>query len=421
MKTMQDNITELRLPTGARIFIAPTSAKDVVTIQGSVLGGPHHLKGGKKVVARLCAELLDAGTKIRDKYLLRNLLAVRGATLSFASSGDRTFFSASCLPEDVKLVVTIIAECLSQSLFEAKELELAKERMRGALMESKNDTYVQAGIGFSRLLYENTHANYALTTDEAIKACKKVARDDITSFASFGQQGMILSLVGDLEVKKIKKDVLHALKTISPIGHTVSKKAPHTKKHLLTDSFITIPDKKTIDTFFGAVLSIRTSDPAYLPLTILISMLGGGGLSSGHLMRTIRERDGLTYGIKATPTGFSVDTEGIFQIWATFSPETFRKAVLATRKEILTFFTRGITEKALTNKQTELSGSYLVGLGSTLGLARVLHKIGMDGKPLSYIDEYPKLVQKITLREINEVAQLIPKTTFSVVACGTIA
>ena len=420
MATIQSNIHESILDAGARIFIARTGAKDIVTVQGSVLGGPNHLPKDSTAVAHLTSELLDAGTKTKSKEELRTLLASRGANLSFFSSGDRTFFSGTCLPEDVTLLLSLATECLHSSVFTAKELELAKERLLGELIEEKSDTRTQGSIAFSRELYDKHHVQYRATTEERIASLKKISRADLVQHAQFGQSGLILSVVGDVQIEKTKRAVEVAMKHLPKLGHEVPAKKLNSKKSAGREVFVSIPDKTNIDTYIGTGVPITSGDTSYLHLVTLISLLGGRGLASGHLMRTIRERDGLTYHISASPAGFAVDTDGAFQIYATFSPATFKKAVLATKKEIAFFFTKGITKEALSSKKDELAGSYLVRLATTTGLASELHKIGIDGKPLSYIDEYPKLIREITLPQLKEIAKTIPYQNFSTVASGTL-
>lgn len=417
---MQDNITEITTESGARVFIAPTGAKDIVTIAGSVLGGPNHLPKEKSMVAYITAELLDAGTRNKSKDELRMLLAGKGTSLSFSSGGDRTYFQGSCLPEDVSFLLSLITECLSESRYDSKEIELAKDRAYSDLIEEKTDTRIQSAIAFSQSMYDETHVNYRNSTDKKSVSLKKIVRADIQKYATFGQSGLVLSVVGDVDVRKSTKAVLSALKQLQLKGRAASPKTSNKKKATSGEVFISIADKTNIDVLIGAPLSITSSSPSYLAHTVLTSMLGGRGIFSGHLTQTIRERDGLTYHISSSLSGMEVDTDGVLQTYATFSPSTFAYAVKRTKQEIELFFTKEITNTRLLNKQNQMAGSYVVGLSTTSGLASALHKIGVDGKSLSYIDEYPKLIREITLTQLKEIAKTIPYKKFSVVASGTL-
>ncbi|MDB5264622.1 MAG: Zinc protease [Parcubacteria group bacterium] len=420
MNPIASSITEFEFAHGERVFVAPTGAKNLVSIEGSVLGGWASLSGSAKEVPGIASEIFDAGTKTKGKDFFRETLAARGASLDFVPGADRTSFYGSCFPEDVTMLLTIIAECLAGAEFPASEVKAAKERAFGNLKESLTDTRTQAGGALMRAVYAPDHVNYAETTNICIKHTEKVTRAELVSFRkTLGKRGLVMSLAGDIHPSDAKKAVEKALKLLPEGTFTEDVQRPNKKISSASETLVSIKDKANIDTYLGVAVPLTYDSKEFLPFMAVCSMLGGRGLSSGHLMRTIRERDGYTYGIYCMPTGFEKNTEGMFRIWATFSPATYEKAVAATRKEINFFFKNGITEEALEFKKSEISGSYLVSLSTSKGMAAVLHKIGREGKPLSYIDEYPALIRALTLSEIKEAAALIPLSKLSLAAAGS--
>ncbi|MDP2815286.1 MAG: hypothetical protein Q8O19_01235, partial [Rectinemataceae bacterium] len=135
MNTIAHQVTEVVLSGGERIFIARTGAKNLVAIQGSVLGGSSNLSKNKTEAPTIVAELLDAGFPGKKKDEIRNSLASRGAKLSFNNGIDRMSFSASCFPEDVSFVLALIAECLGHAVIPQSEVKTAKERILGEFEE----------------------------------------------------------------------------------------------------------------------------------------------------------------------------------------------------------------------------------------------------------------------------------------------
>ena len=55
-----------------------------------------------------------------------------------------------------------------------------------------------------------------------------------------------------------------------------------------------------------------------------------------------------------------------------------------------------------------MTGNYTVKLSTSQGFANMLLRIGIEGKSLSYLDEYPELVKAITLADLQKAAALIP-------------
>lgn len=421
MDGIAHNVTEIELATGVRVFIAPTRTQDVVCIEGSVRGGWSMLPREQSMVPSLAAELLDAGTRTRSKADVREALSLKGASLQFSAGADRIFFRGSCFPEDVPFLFQTLTECLTEAACKSSELENARKRALGELEESRTNTRLQAEQALGRMLYTKGHVHHPLTLKEQIRITEAATQKELISFRNILKNSdLILAVVGDVHPAQVRKAAEKAFGDFATRLPTQTFR-PSTKPYSYGETRVPIQDKATIDTFFGAPVPLTYDSPLYIPFITFAGMLGGRGLSTGHLMRTIRERDGYTYGIYASASGFLEETEGMFCIWATFSPDTFEEAVTATRKEIAVFQAKGITEDALLNKQQEMSGRYLVSLSTTAGLAAMLHKIGVERKPLSYLDAYPLAIQAVSVADLRAAADLIPLSKLSLSAAGTFA
>jgi zinc protease len=229
----------------------------------------------------------------------------------------------------------------------------------------------------------------------------------------------VIAIVGDVTPSVVQRILTTVLKKL-PVGTAViPPKTLNQKKPTSQEILKPIKDKANIDTYLAVSTPFTIDHPLYLAFSIFNGMLGGRGLSNGHLMQTIRERDGLTYGIYSKPYGFGDGVDGAFRIWATFSPATFKVAVEKTRKEIGVFLKTALTPERLLKKQDQVAGAYVVGLSTTGGLASTLHMIGTEGKPLSYIDVYPDLVRAVTVEDLKAVAKLIPFDKLTLAASGT--
>lgn len=415
---MSESIIEKSV-AGGRLFLARTGVKDLVYLEGSVLGGWNMLPRRKGEVSVLAAELFDAGTKKKGKDAIREALASRGATLSFSSGDERTYFRGSCLPEDVSHLLSVLVECLGEAAFPASEVKSATERIRGELVEEKSDTRVQAGIAFSRLVYDPSHVNYDETTEERIRDLAKVERADLMSFKKMiGRGGLVIAVVGDIDTAKVAQAVETAFARLPTGTPEAPAKEMNTKQPEVLSQLVSITDKANVDVFLGAAVPLTYNDPLFLPFIVTTEMLGGRGFTS-HLMSTIRERDGLTYGVYARPSGFTGGGDGAFKVWATFSPARYDESVAALRREIDIFFKGGITKKKLEERKEEMSGLYVVGLSTTRGLAAALHQIGRRHRDLSYIDDYITLLNAITVKDLQDAADLIPLQKLSLAAAGT--
>jgi zinc protease len=418
MDTMAQNITEKRVLENGRIFIAPTRNRDIVSFQGSILGGSLMLPKAQLEVPSFAGKLFDAGTAAHGKSVLRESLAARGASLRFSGGDRRTYFSGSCLPEDLQFLLEMVAECLGTATFLTPEIQSARERFLGSLKEDKTDTRIQAGHEMSRLLYDSAHPNYAEKDEYVEKSIKSVTRNEVVNFKNkLGRRGLVLAIVGGVEEGKALKAAERAFGKLKEGTFELPEIARNKKPVQVQEKLITIPQKANIDVYLGGFMPITYNDELYLPFAVVSDMLGGGFAS--HLMQTVRERDGLTYGVYSRSAGFDLGQEGDFRILATFSPLLYEKGVATTRKEIARFFASGLNEDALAKKKDEIIGSYVIGLATTRGLAARLHFIGTHNEELSYIDEYIEKIKAVTVADLHKTADLIPHKKLSLCAAGT--
>ncbi len=419
METIASQIVEKRLFGNGRAFIARTGAKDVVTIQGSVLGGPTMLAKAQEAVPAFASRLFDAGTVTHTKDVLRESLAARGASIYFGANPDRTSFFATCLPEDLSFVLKTIAECLGTASFSAKEIETVRTELLGRLKESKTDTRTQAIQELTRLMYDPKHPNYSDKDAATQKKIDSASRKEMQSFQKMlGNQNLIIAIAGDVEAPKALAAIERAFGNL-PAGAGEYPEKPQNKKVQAREQReLFIPHKTSIDVFAGHALPINYQDTLYQPFRVVTHLLGGGGFNT-YLMRTIRERDGLTYHASARIAGFERDTQGFFRAYVSFAPEMYTRGLATLLQEMRIFLNTGLTEDELAKKKEEMVGEYAIGLSTTAGLASQLHLIGEQDHDLSYIDTYLDEIKAVTVADLKKAAALIDLDKLSISAAGS--
>lgn len=401
-----------------KLFVAPTHAHDLVVVEGSVFGGRTMLPPTLDVVPDLVATLLDAGTAKKKKDVLREFLAGRGISISFGTIADRTTFFGQCFPEDLQLLLSIISECLGEATFPESEVANAKKLALGQLAEMKSDTRTLAGRALEALIYDTAHVNYSRPIQAVEKSITSVRRSHLQEFRKkLGKGGLVLVVAGDVTADSAKKAAEKAFGKLGVGTEAAPDKKRNTKTQSAAEKLIPVADKANIDVVMGMTLPLTLHDKLFHPMKVLVEMLGGGFTS--HLMHTIRERDGLTYGIYASLAGFNPGADGYLKIWATFSPDRYAESVAKLREELDNFFTKEITETNLSKRKEEMVGSYLVSLSTTHGLAKMLHTIGTAEFDPSYLTEYPNIINAVSLRDIKDAADLISRDTLALAASGT--
>lgn len=418
---ISSRVTEITLPNGGRAAILPTNVKDVVTIYGSLIGGPSAFSGADEMAAEMAADLLDAGSGKLSKEAFRAALATRGAEVHFSANGTRLSFSASCFPEDASFVIARIADAILRPHLPAAEFAAQKMRLQADLDDEASNTTAQAEHALTRLAYPAGHPNYAPTTVEEKRRVAAATLADARAIAKhYGTAHLALAVVGDVNAARMR-DTLEKTFGKTPAGKARPSVAPTTSVNHpdARRENVIIAGKANADIAIGSALGFGMDDDRYLPTLAVTHMLGSGGFSS-HLMQTVRERDGLTYGVRARLKGLSDMLDGYFQIWATFAPHLLIRGTDTTLRETGTFLKGGITEESLVSVKEEITGGYAVSLSTTQGLASRLVRIMEDDKPISYIDEYPELISAITLDEALAAAAHLASLPLSIATAGSI-
>ena len=102
----------------------------------------------------------------------------------------------------------------------------------------------------------------------------------------------------------------------------------------------------------GAPTGLRYVDPDYLPLAVAIDVLGHGFTS--RLTSTVRDSEGLTYGIEAELAGTG-KLEQVWLIQTTFAPSLIDQGLVSTRREVANWCRDGITQAELDYRKSSLA------------------------------------------------------------------
>src|SRR6185436_8053425 len=160
-----------------------------------------------------------------------------------------------------------------------------------------------------------------------------------------------------------------------------------------------MPEKTSVSVVLGQASGLKYSDPDYQALKLGTAVLGGSGFS-GRLMQTVRDKEGLTYGIYSS-TSKDTFSDGDWKITATFAPALLEKGLAATKRELTKWYTEGITPTELDYRKANLVGSFKVSLATTDGMAASLLTAVHRGYDQTWLDQYPQKINALTLNEVN--------------------
>jgi zinc protease len=131
--------------------------------------------------------------------------------------------------------------------------------------------------------------------------------------------------------------------------------------------------------------------------------LGGRPLSS-KLGLVVRDEHGLVYNVRSN---FKASLgAGGFTITLGCNPSNADKAIKLTKETLAQFLTEGVNATDLEANKLYLTGSFAArNLSSNEELVGVLSGIQLHGLGNDYIENYSKLINAVTLEQVNAAAR----------------
>ena len=385
--------------SGVDLITYPMGVEDVVTIVGMLPAGDIYATGGNIAVASLTGMMLERGTTAQDKFAIAKQLDGVGAQLGFSVGTQVVAIKGVALKKDVPRVLRLLAEQLRSPAFSADEFAKAKTQFEGGLRPALEDTDFRADDAFSRLVFPEGHANRSVEIQKWLDASKALTLDEVKAFHRkyYGPAHLTLILVGDVDAALIRKEVTKAFAGWTG-GVDVDRTAKSGSVEAQREQIIAMKDKTSVSVVLGQASGLRYEDADRLPLAVGTAILGSG--FTGRLMSTIRDKEGLTYGIGA---GLSDDAyvDGKWAISAAFAPALVTQGIASTRRELEKWYREGVTSAELAERKTNMIGTYQVGLATTGGMAGAMLQTLSRNKPLSWLDDFPKAIDALTLDQVN--------------------
>jgi zinc protease len=290
----------------------------------------------------------------------------------------------------------IMARVLQRPLFPEAVLAREKVRVIAALKEAMTKPESIADKAFQKAVF-GAHP-YALPVSGEIESVEKITAQDLRGFyqAHYRAGGAVVAIMGDVsraDAEAIAGKLTAQLPTgaaADPLPDVASKITASEQRsaHPASQSHILI----------GAPGMAR-SDPDYFPLYVGNYILGGGGFVS-RLMNEVREKRGLAYSVYSY--FMPLKQTGAFQVGLQTKKDQADQALQLVRNTLAEFMAKGPTEKELHAAKQNIIGGFPLRIDSNRKILDYLSVIGFYDLPLTYLDDFPRRVEQVSIAQIRE-------------------
>jgi len=401
LKVKLPHPVEVSLPNGLTMLVLEQHRLPTVSyslwIKSGTLSDPKDLPG----LASFTADLLREGTAKRNSAQIATELDELGAGFAAdaAFGSNLTTIQTNGLSQSADKLMDLMSDMVLNASFPADELQKYQRQEGARLYQQRSNPGFLARERFARAVYGDFPASVQSPTTDSLK---KATSEALKGFHDkyYAPNNAILAVAGDVTVAQAKELATkyfggwknHAIEGtgFGTVG------APAAARVYLVDR----PGSVQSNILAGG-LSLKRSDPDYIPLVITNRILGGG--SAARLFSNLREEKGYTYGAYSRVSGdlypgaFMANTE-------------VRNAVTdGSLHELMYEFKRLRDEKV---PQTELEeakrsiiSNFALSVENTQGVVNSWMAVKYFGLGNDYWDRYSDEVAKVNADTVQRMAR----------------
>ncbi|MDR3510516.1 MAG: pitrilysin family protein [Caulobacteraceae bacterium] len=385
---------ERTLPNGLRVIVARTGGLPIVSAQLSINSGAAMDPQGLAGLTDMTANLLPQGTTSRSAVDIAAAVEALGGSLSAEAGYDQMAVSLSGLSTTLPQSLPILADVVRHPAFAQDELDRLRQQKLDELSVSLGEPSTLADLVMSRVVFGD--GPYGHPADGAPASLKRIDRAGI--LAQYQRlvrpDNAVLVLTGDIE-----PEAAFALaeatfgdwaRPTSPLPHAPPSGASAPPRVVVVD----LPGAGQAAVALGG-RSIARTDPAYYPVEVADSVLGGG--YSARLNEEIRVKRGLSYG-----AGSSVQARrdaGRFYAFAQTKNESADEVAGLMLDEVRKLGAAPVPAGELEARKASLTGEFGRSAATSLGLAGYLSRYAAYGVDPRDVDRFTARTEAVDAKE----------------------
>ena len=414
-ENIEKRVKRSELPSGVKLALLPKKSRGEIVVANLTLrfGNEDSLKGQTSAIPFL-GPLMVRATKTHNRQQLQDELDRLDARLNAHSSLGQITFSIECEKETLPAVLGLLGKVLREPTFPQQDFDELKRQHKDNLEKGLVEPRDLASRALQRKLnpYPENDVRYVPTIEESLTRLQAVTLEQVRKLCTDqlgGQHGEMV-LVGDFDPEtapKLVQDMLKDWKAATPY-----KRITHTARTDIAGSSqsINTPDKANAFYMAGQTLALTDTDPDYAALEIANFIFGGGTLSS-RLGNRVRQKEGLSYGVRSQFHADELDRFASFSMFAICNPKVIDKVDQVIAEELDKLLKDGVTADELTEAKKAFLEQLKVQRASDSRVATILSEGLYAGRTCSYYSDLEKKIKALTPDEVNAAFRkhIIPK------------
>lgn len=388
------------LANGAVLLVSEQHQLPMVTMTIAFDAGARRDPAGNAGLASLTASSLTLGTKKMSATEFNQKVDFMGSSVSVGAGADYAQASSTSLKKYEDATLALLAAALTEpALSDAEITRKRDERVAAIKAEEEQPDYV-AEVAFQKALYGNTPYGHpsAGTAESVAKLTPQDVRDFYHAHYKIGTA--VIAVVGDVKADEVKAKLE---KAFDALKGSVPPQAVPPAPDVTRGIHPTLIDRSVVQaTIIMGSGGVARSNPDYYRLQVMNYILGGGGFAS-RLMKIVRSKNGLAYGISS---GFDAGKfVGSFAVNTQTKNKSTNEALRLIVEQMRDIQEHPVSDSELASAKKYLIGSFPLKLDRQSSIASFILQVQLYGLGLDYADRYPTLIQAVTKDDVLRVAR----------------
>lgn len=389
--------------SGIEVWLVEDHSIPVISVNFSFEGGLANDPENKPGVARLVSILLDEGAGNIRSQDFQARLSDNAIEMTFTAGRDAFYGQMRTLTQNRDMAFDLLSLALSQPRFDPDAIERMKNANVAQIQHDMGDPSWLVARSFNGMLFSG-HA-YSQPGAGHLASMAAITRQDLVDFAKaqFGRDALKISIAGDITEAEVKRLVEKTFAPL-PLQADVAEGSFIQPKYAGKTILYPLDTPQTQISIGGA--GIPRADKDWHAAVVMNYILGSGNFDA-RLMREIREKRGLTYGIYSSLQ--SMKQSALITAAFATSNEKAEEALSVFREEWKRMAEGGATDAEIADAKAYLTGSLLLELTSTGDIAATLNGLQRDGLDPNYINRRNQELMNVTAADVKRVAARLLK------------
>ena len=393
----QMEIQEVTSQGGISAWLVQEESIPFVAIEIVIDGGASLEDSAKRGVTNLMMALLEEGSGDLGAREFQEAREGIAASFGFNAYDDSISISAVFLTENRDEAMALLRDALIKPRFDTAAIERVRAQVLSIIRSDAQDPNSIASATFDAAAFGD-HP-YGTSIDGSAKTVAALTQDDL--FEAHGnvlvQSRVYVGAAGDISAQDLGVLIDDLLGDLPMDGPAF----PSRVDFGLGGGTTIVPFETPQSVALFGHAGIKRDDDDFFAAFLLNEILGGRGVQS-RLMREVREKRGLTYGVSSYLVPKTLSEVYLGSVAS--SNGTIGEAISVIRDEWALMAKEGVSAVELNQAKTYLTGAYPLRFDGNAKIAGILASMQWTGLTSEYIINRNDFVDAVTLDDINRVA-----------------